>query len=85
MSLLDDARKVKVQPRTTSQTLNSEAVDLAVAWASGEVRLSQVQTALGMDKHATTAGYVWLASALRYGVQNGLLARIKKGESHGRV
>ena len=60
MTLLDEAlkRNIHSKPR-----YSEEEMDLAVAWAEGRVRLSQVASVLSMPNTATA--YNFLAMALR--------------------
>jgi hypothetical protein len=81
MSLLDDALshtrefKRKLQPKTPKAE-GSDAEAVAIAWATGDIGLSQVAYAIKLGDGG--ACYVWLAMRLRDALQNGALQKTPK-------
>jgi hypothetical protein len=61
-SLLDRAKKVRVNSKTRDG-VTDEDIELALAWARGEIALKQVAVALGGV--AATSAYARLAISLR--------------------
>lgn len=66
MALLDEVKAVPVQE--TKKEFESEKVDVAIAWAMGEVRTSQVTKVTKMDT-------IHLYALLKYAVATGKLVR----------
>lgn len=62
MSLLEEAKKIAIRRRSQG-TSNSEEVELAVAWARGEVALVQVRSIMGIKNGGNV--YPMLAQGLR--------------------
>ena len=67
MSLLDKALAVKRKNGIDNLDNPEEAADLAMAWARGEVGLTQVTAASG--KKSRNTSYNFLAIALRYAIK----------------
>ena len=71
MSLLNKARSIEIGNRIRAD-LTPEEIELAIAWARGEVASIQAQRALG-DKTTTAIFYSRMALALKEAVKEGLL------------
>ena len=75
MTLLDEAKAVQLRHTyrlgKAAERITDEDVELAVAWARGEVRLNQVHAALGKSNLILTQSF--LAYALRAAVQRGVI------------
>ena len=66
-SLLEKAKKIE-RKNPMADNINAEHIELALAWARGEVSLSQIQKVLAMNVPSTI--YSFLAFALRKHIQN---------------
>ena len=66
-SLLEKAKKVGRKNNTT-QDITDEHVELALAWARGEVSYSQIKKVLGLTVPSTI--YSFLAFSLRKHIEN---------------
>ncbi len=81
-TLLEKAITTHTKTRASKLIMNKESVDLAIAWAKGEVRLIQVSKALyGENTKPSTYGgktLYWLATAFREGFRQGLIRAVKK-------
>jgi hypothetical protein len=64
MTLLDQAKEIELKNPRRRNSINQEEIDLAVAWAKGEVRLAQVAQVLGIQSKNTKNAYSFLAKAL---------------------
>ena len=74
MSLLDVAKSTPTnRGRNYGDHNRDELADLAIAWAYGELTLSQVQNALDFGR--TRTPYSIIADSLRFAVKIGKLAR----------
>jgi len=71
MTLLGKAQAATTRP---AAKISSEHIELALAWANGQINLTQAVIALGFTpgKSASSA-YITLARALRAAVQQGIL------------
>ncbi len=63
MSLLDEAKAAPLQHRHRRGEYTQDEMELAVAWARGEISVKQVAHALG--KPMDTGTYAFLAHAIR--------------------
>lgn len=61
MSLLEEAKKIKIKPR--NREINIDQIELAIAWLKDEITISQVSKVLG-GRHGNAA-YHYLAIGLR--------------------
>jgi len=68
MSLLSEAKKHKVQT-VAKFHISAEHIELAGAWARGEVRLAQVTKVLKLPASNGSQVYTFLARALREYIQ----------------
>lgn len=66
-SLLEKAKKVG-RKNNTKPDITDEHVELALAWARGEVSYSQIKKVLGLTVPSTT--YSFLAFSLRKHIEN---------------
>ena len=63
-NLIDQAKDIKYQYQTkTSKVITQEEIELAAAWARGEITSSATSIVLGLQRGTNT--YVFLAMALR--------------------
>ena len=63
IDLLDEVRKIKVKKRHGSPEITREMIDVAMAWARGEVTLTQIEMVL-FKKSGGAKIYVLMAKAL---------------------
>lgn len=70
-TLLQIAKSFKVEPRKAIKKAPKEdqELDLAIAWAQGEVSITQVSKAIGM-KHIGHSTYMWLLNTLKRHFKN---------------
>lgn len=66
-SLLEKAKKVGRKNNTT-QNITDEHIELALAWARGDVSYSQIKKVLGLTVPSTI--YSFLAFSLRKHIEN---------------
>ena len=71
MTPLEKALAARLPRTNPRKTYDLGDVELAIAWAKGQVSCSQAQA--GFDKRNTAATYLGLAMALRFAVAHGLL------------
>lgn len=83
MSLLDRAKAVVIQRRRGPKVCG-EDIDLALAWARGEIAISQVSAVYSRSgKPSNNNAYVKLAFALGHAVQAGRLTEAKPEGTDG--
>lgn len=70
-TLLQRALDVNTRPAFRDNDLNDEDVELAIAWANGDVKIRQVQAAKGYKQSFSPLPY--LARALREGIRRGFI------------
>lgn len=72
MTLLEKAKAAK-PPKSRNFGITDEHIDLAIAWAKGEVKYMQVLEALFGERKGSMQAYVVLARSLREAVKEGKL------------
>lgn len=74
-TLLERARAVPRKETKATALGNEEGLELAMAWARSELSTKQVTTAVFGESNPTRTANVlyYLASAFRWGIQNGKL------------
>lgn len=79
MSLLEEAMTSVHKKRMSALPEGRDAEELAIAWATGKVRMTQVGTALKLKRASyTNRVYGWLALRLRDAIVNGTLVVAKR-------
>ena len=80
----DLLRKALSMPttRTTSLKTVEHDIDVAIAWAKGEITYSQVLSVIsrGDAREGRSSVYSWLAQSLRDAVQQARLTEVPNGE-----
>lgn len=73
-TLLEKAKKDQIDPRGVRHKVTQQDVEVAIAWARGELKLCSVGAAYGYTRNLTNNSvYLRLAKALRLAVQTGKL------------
>lgn len=67
MSLLEKAKNTNGK---INKTPSKEEIDLALAWARDEIKIFQVEKAIGATKRSPTVTYTFLSRTLKYIINN---------------
>lgn len=79
MSLLEKAKKIELgKKRTRSKFNDEELFELAMAWVKDEITTTQGSKAITGNGTASGNYLYYMASAMKWGFQNGRLKEIKK-------
>jgi hypothetical protein len=73
MTLLEKAKKRKMSIRRDSIDITTEHIELAIAWAKGEVTYTQAAEAFGYVEKNSMQVYIILARSLREAFTKGIL------------
>jgi hypothetical protein len=75
-TLLEKASKIPTHRKKSKRVITPQHIELAIAWAKDEIRLSQIMAAMEMGGSTTTV-YTFLALVLRQAMKDGLLVEGK--------
>ena len=72
MTLLEEAKKIKVNSKFSYQPVNKEQLELVIGWLSGEISYTQLTKVLKFKSSGGNYLY-YIASMLKRGYQKGLI------------